>query len=114
MREIKFKIWYKKGYGERMTQPFTSDQFCNRVPSNMSQCGELLQWTGLKDKNGKEIYESDIVKWVSVHNDSPKDHIDVIKWIPEQACFLLMPFVHEPYAAIMEVIGNIHENHDLL
>jgi len=53
-REIKFKIWN----GKVMSEPFTLDDSFDCVSGWLGN-GVLLQFTGLFDKNGKEIYESD-------------------------------------------------------
>ncbi|MGK5512342.1 YopX family protein [Brevibacillus formosus] len=82
---------------------------------------ELLQYTGLRDKNGKEIYEGDI--W---QNDGS---VYVIFWSKEFAGFRTK-VVQSDYALIkglvftlrqyteavnvIEVIGNIYENPELL
>lgn len=63
MREIKFRAW-----NEVMEKMFTWNEFLN---TNMKQtfiapkstAMILMQYTGLKDKNGTEIYEGDIVKF---------------------------------------------------
>ena len=63
-RPIKFRCWDK----ERkcwMNEADTYQQVVNQARWN-PEVGEsypLMQFTGLKDKNGKEIYEGDIVKW---------------------------------------------------
>ncbi|MCT3056485.1 hypothetical protein EFN29_03250 [Leuconostoc citreum] len=82
----------------------------------------LEQYTGLKDKNGVEIYENDIIH---VQSNLYKDHIGAIIWSQGTAGFCISDNTNEfniprPLGIQMdgflsyEVIGNIHENPDLL
>jgi len=119
MREIKFKAW------DTATKRFY-ELVETRVPE--LNCGEddgvvYLQYTGLKDKNGKEIYEGDIVTSQSWRGDNI---YWVVEWTKNEddACFALAGFGKntidkEGYlwlgcAKEMEVIGNIYENPELL
>ena len=77
----------------------------------------LMQFTGLKDKNGKEIFEKDIVDY--------KGRKAIVKWHGSYACFIY-EFVDELknrttewkplYLSYyhFEIIGNIYENPELL
>ena len=83
------------------------------------------QCTGLKDKNGRLIYEGDIVKRL-FFNDRRKNKMKncVIKWCNGRAVFTLDADMRDDYRSYeancdnvfkeCEVIGNIHENHDLV
>lgn len=105
-REIKFRAWD----GVKFHYFTALSGLYGIIP-----IGSIQQYTGRKDKHGKEIYEGDVVRWRSTHKGaSGGDHVDEMKWIDEQACFMLIPFVHEPYAADMEVLGNIYEHKHLL
>ncbi len=60
MREFKFRAWDK--WRNEMIAPNGGDFIGWHGPSNWGKCFEVMQYTGLKDKNGVEIYEGDIVR----------------------------------------------------
>lgn len=87
---------------------------------------ELMQSTGLKDKNRKEIFEGDIVNCGYLFNGSPFDELDeyeeekgVVKFLN---CGFNIKFKNDTNLFIdimescedIEVIGNVYENKELL
>jgi uncharacterized phage protein (TIGR01671 family) len=77
---------------------------------------EIMQFTGLHDKNGKEIYEGDILR-----TDAEKEYISAVAY--EQAGFKVDSYSDKDVCEHLEniaphhsaeVIGNIYENPELL
>lgn len=75
------------------------------------------QYTGLTDKNGKKIFEGDIVR------DEQSGYVCAIKWFPEYACFALtnksghMEYDVDEFVMSLNdliVIGNIHDNSEYM
>ena len=73
-------------------------------------------YTGLKDKNGKEIYEGDIVEYTTCYYGNEKRHRKVIEWEEWDSDDFGEPhnLGYFDLSEGMEVIGNIHENPELL
>lgn len=112
MREIKFKCWIPSE--NFMGVPF--NPFENSTDENPDGRWEddsiFLQYTGLKDKNGKEIYEGDIINVVKSHEYDPFYGDYVVGF--EKGCFSitrddLAEYLWN-YHMASEVVGNIYEN----
>lgn len=66
----------------------------------------VSQFTGLRDKNGKPIFEGDILRWDEREYGSP--HAEVVKWD-----FDLLAMRKDDWHEWCEVIGNIFDNPEL-
>lgn len=82
---------------------------------------EVMQYTGLKDRNGKEIYEGDIVVWNKYNGMGLYKIKYQIVWFEDEAGFRGISLEDNPSVLNLnnsrvglEVIGNIYENPELL
>lgn len=119
MRNIKFRAWHKENkemcYLEEYEDYhiyanwFANASILQTPVGNDDDLSSfiLMQSTGLKDENGEEVFEGDIVKGKNLENF---DEIAEVKWDYVQ----WHPFAGHRGLVRCEVIGNIYENPDLL
>lgn len=120
-REIKFRAWDKEEKEYYYDVEDTYDYRCSGRGCYADSFGEVLahperyeveQYTGLKDKNGKEIYEGDILH---IHDHILGDFVVVwhnLSWTIKRTVGYESLRVHK--SEDCTVIGNIHENQELL
>ncbi len=130
MREIKFRAWdsnlkkMRYTYDDKQTfaidfsgNPFSYSHgnapFTHWAWDDLS----LMQYTGLKDKNGKEIYEGDILRLRNASNWE-------VQYVPEKCRYMIVHPENNPKGFALtnsnikadnpEVIGNVYESPDLI
>lgn len=106
MRDIKFRAWDgKKMRGWGFVSPL---MFASPPTESGAFDYPHMQFTGLKDKNGKEIYEGDILA-----KENVRARYEVI-FHKGVFCHEMMGAYHIFSGKEVEVIGNIYENPELL
>ncbi len=138
VREIKFRAWDKEVEemlfpeweegpvgGGNVMELFIYNS--TKYPPNHSSLSWILkkseyfvpmQYTGLKDKNGKEVYAGDVVRYWHYEDR----HIDYIvtydekrfAWMLKEIGSARTTFLHHFALWLLEIIGNVHEHPDLL
>lgn len=75
------------------------------------------QYTGIEDRNGKKIFEGDIVKHYNHYSDPERFEIGLIYWEPKECRFVRTSnpgHVNIEKSCIYEVIGNRYDNPELM
>ncbi len=127
MRTIKFRIW-ADGKMDCSPETFTGWLNDNFIFDGYDKGKEpiVMQFTGLLDKSGKEIYEGDIVKYDESEKISAwvAGETAIVMWVAPRFTFRTKPYEEftgsnqnmpsEDDAEFLEVVGNIYENPELL
>jgi hypothetical protein len=139
MREIKFRVWVYGQMDYDIIWPYLEDEPLHNYFKDTSH--QIMQYTGLKDKNGKEIYEGDIVSGGVYYGWVKEKGLAVVRfgvfeqdgsggeyspsnclgWYLELLVsdfgreYETVSLVEEPQKnKMLKVIGNIYENPELL
>lgn len=126
MREIKFRVirgkrviayeqfdmsmgWTHLVCDEPVSEDGSHWVHTGTYPDEFGSRGERDQSTGLRDRNGVEIFEGDILRIEGVENGS-------VEWSDSHGAFVCLDHIlgTTSYEGFRKVIGNIHENPELL
>lgn len=136
MREIKFRAWdldcnnwFDNGSGFALSWD-AIEIFDDNDHKHSTDNIVFQQYTGLKDKNGKDIYEGDVFQYIEHEGYSIPSFISAIKFIEEWACFGYetgsevfgtrdVPFSEHDELQLdflnhIEVIGDVYRNPEII
>lgn len=129
MREIKFRAYHKgrkemynvHGWHSEYVFSDTLDGIgCDGNPDNIKDV-ELMQFTGLQDRHGKDIYEGDIMRVTDGNYEITNDcdtGTGMVEFLVNWGLWNVSKIenglfdLHQNY--IIEIIGNIHQNPELI
>ena len=119
MRELKFRAWVHSESRYEYSENPPSFSFWKFIGYDERDLKTIEQYAGLKDKNGKEIYEGDRVSGYYSIGDNEGTFKSNIVFDEGGFCFEKVdgdwsPNMNEGYCSDIEVIGNINENPELL
>lgn len=118
MREIKFRAWDVENQEMVDADSLAFDYYeplCDQLRDSDEM--KFMQFTGLTDKNGVEVYEDDIIRY-----GTPPIYRSSVFWSPQDFGFVTYNEMLGEYTGLsffsgyknFEVIGNIHQNPELL
>jgi len=119
-RTFKFRVWIpdEDGHGKMFPLPFSDGKYDENISKRFPLCEAIImQFTGLKDEKGKEIYEGDVLK-------DDRNRILLVEWWNYAFTLKALSktnFKHAPInqwfygePSLPEVIGNIYESPEFL
>ena len=123
MREIKFRVWDKENKKMMKVSSLHLENKEISVKENgtfhLFRMQDLMQYTGLKVKDGKEVYEGDIVKIIKLEGYG--EYIDQVEYTGKiEYCiseFRVQPLnlrLSDESIIEIEIIGNVYKNKNLL
>ena len=114
-REIKFRVWdgVQKAWQYLFLERGGVRFLYTKNTPIAENCERWLQFTGLKDKNGKEIYEGDVIHYDEPMANNPQTGTIIYSvgdagFVMEHSDYL------PPLKWNIEIIGNVHESPELL
>ena len=145
MREIKFRAWHKtlnimcgvseitlytRGIMMLLARNAEQMKLFQKMNEPINRCDELcvwvkevnlMQYTGMKDKNGVEIYEGDIIRVTDVGEISELNSdtgLGAVEWLDKWGFWNVTSIENDLgyllYSYDVEVMGNIYNNPELL
>jgi len=122
-REIKFRAWDKENKAFMPSEGYAicdgdvmGLRYGNEMEDVLTDQIELMQYTGLKDNNGREVYEGDVLD-IGLQNQDGKPVVAPVSYEKYIAGYVLDNGGNGIWQRLdedCEVIGNIYENPELL
>ncbi len=111
--EIKFRAWDKENK-VMLDWDYDAQNILEAIPLGVgdeyTDCFEVMQYVGLSDNNGKEIYVGDLVIWMNFGEPIPVT-------VSEEHGYRFMlggDIICKSFCSIISIVGNIYENPELL